>query len=346
MNIYLVIALFFILLITILFISRFKLSYSLVIIVLCIILLRFCFFQINQGTQVAITQFGKVIANFTEPGLYLRIPILWQTHYMDSRIFTTEDVNRRLITHDGALISIDSVILWKITNPGVFLTAVEDNYSEAEDFLRNIVSGNLRSYLSKYSLSEITHRNPGTYQNESDSALTPLIKDTNKIMLGREQLLSSIVKNSIVNSKKLGVTILAIYITNIRYSPEVEPAIYQRMSQQSLREAAKYIAAGTQKAKIIQGKTLLATEKIIAPAQKEADIIKGKADAKVAEIYGKVLIKDPGFFNFWKTLYIYDQSLPRSSKSLIFSMDSPIMKYLKDYPLDGKDYAKNTKGEK
>ena len=62
-------------------------------------------------------------------------------------------------------------------------------------------------------------------------------------------------------------------------------------------------------------------ESILSEAFAEAEEIRGNADAQAAQIYSSSYRQAPGFFEFWRAIESYRQTLPRFRKTLTTDMD-------------------------
>jgi membrane protease subunit HflC len=63
-------------------------------------------------------------------------------------------------------------------------------------------------------------------------------------------------------------------------------------------------------------------------AYREAEQIKGEADAKAAAIYAQAYRKNPEFYTFWKSIESYRKLLPEFDKTL--TTDADYFDYLYD----------------
>ncbi len=81
-----------------------------------------------------------------------------------------------------------------------------------------------------------------------------------------------------------------------------------------------------QKAEIL-GKVDRELRTVTSSAQQEAEEIKGKADAKAAQIYAAAYNQDPDFYGFLKTLESYEHVIGANTK-LVVSTDSEFYRYL------------------
>lgn len=64
-------------------------------------------------------------------------------------------------------------------------------------------------------------------------------------------------------------------------------------------------------------------------ARKEAEVIRGEADAQRNAIYATAFGKDPEFFAFTRSLTSYERALQGSNSSIVMSPDSEFFDYLR-----------------
>ena len=65
---------------------------------------------------------------------------------------------------------------------------------------------------------------------------------------------------------------------------------------------------------------------VLSAARRQAEEIKGDADAQAANIYAEAYTKDPEFYEFWKAIEAYRTLMPRFRKTL--TTDAEFFKYL------------------
>jgi membrane protease subunit HflC len=75
-----------------------------------------------------------------------------------------------------------------------------------------------------------------------------------------------------------------------------------------------------QKAEIL-GKLENDKRSILSEAYTISETTKGKADALAADIYAESYGRDPSFFDFWRAIESYRQTLPNFNKTLSTDMD-------------------------
>jgi len=93
------------------------------------------------------------------------------------------------------------------------------------------------------------------------------------------------------------------------------------------KEARKYRAEGSEEAAKIEAQTDLEVKKIMAEAYRDAQILKGDGDREAMSIYAGAYGQDQEFYEFLKSLDIYQQTLQENT-TLILSTDSEIFKHL------------------
>ncbi len=67
---------------------------------------------------------------------------------------------------------------------------------------------------------------------------------------------------------------------------------------------------------------------LVSDANREAEIIRGEADAERNAILAEAYGADPEFFEFYRSLTAYENALQGSNSSLILSPDSEFFNYL------------------
>ncbi|MBU8848782.1 MAG: protease modulator HflC, partial [Desulfobacterales bacterium] len=78
----------------------------------------------------------------------------------------------------------------------------------------------------------------------------------------------------------------------------------------------------------IRGEKEKELQVIKSQAYKDAQTIKGDADAKATLIYAEAYGVDPDFYAFLKTMDVYKETIKKDT-TLILSTDSDFMKYFK-----------------
>jgi membrane protease subunit HflC len=77
------------------------------------------------------------------------------------------------------------------------------------------------------------------------------------------------------------------------------------------------------------GKVQRELKDITSTANREAQEIKGKADAEATRISAEAYSRDPGFYDFYKSLETYKTAIGKNTR-LVISADSEFYKHLQE----------------
>lgn len=314
-----------------LIVRRMRITFTCLLIFLVILFLSSGIFIIKEGAQVVLTQFGKVVGNsYTKAGIYVKMPFIWKANYFERRIMTSENNNASITTEDGFYVKVDVVAFWEITDPKAFISNLDDT-EKAKIYTNNIIDGAIRQAISKYTLKEVVRSDLiKQHKDLRGDVGDKLVAFNHAISIGRGQICDAATKDANNYMKEYGVRIRQVLIKDIRYEPSVETMIYKRMAMQQLIKAAKLRSEGKSEAQKIQGKIQKKLQMILAPAEKQALLIKGTAEALATKTYAQSFGRDPHFYNFWAKLKAYKKGLPAESQGLILSTDSSFLDLLKN----------------
>lgn len=319
----------------------FRLVFSSILFMVLIVLIRSGIFIVNEGSQAVITQFGAVVGKaYTEAGLYFKVPFLWKVNYFDKRLFRESSFEVAIPTSDGYFITLDEVFNWRISDASIFIQTME-NVDAARTFIRNNVSGGFRQAVARNKMIDIVRSNdrgiPDTSyldleeleMNSYETAPGHQLKNVYKLTVGRAKLNSQIRDEISKYTQEFGIEIVGVLIRNVSYELNVEERIHLRMIMERLREAARLNSLGRSEAQRIKGLTNLKYQEIIAPAQRNALLIKGKAEAEAARIQALAFDKDKNFYSFWRSISAYVDAIPNMSQGIILSTDNPFLQWIR-----------------
>ena len=94
------------------------------------------------------------------------------------------------------------------------------------------------------------------------------------------------------------------------------------------REAADEIARGNEAAQRVRAAADREVVEVTSEARKNAEIIRGEADATRNNVYAEAFGKDPEFFAFTRSLTAYERALQGGNSSIVLSPDSEFFNYL------------------
>ena len=290
------------------------------------------FYIVNEGQQVVVTQFGQPIGNpVVNAGLHLKIPFIQKVNKFEKRILAWDGYPNQIPTKDKKYIWVDTTARWKITDPLKFFQSVYDERG-AQARLDDIIDSAVRDEATSENLVEIVRSSnrlisaisQGTEQEAfiEKGALEP-------ITAGREKIRQQILVHAKELAPQYGIDIIDVQIKRVNYVQEVRDKVYERMIAERKRAAEKYRSEGRGVRADVEGKTDKELKGILSQAYKEAQTIKGEADAKSTKIYADAYNKDPNFYAFLKTLETYNNTVDQDT-TLILTTESEYYQYLKD----------------
>ena len=103
--------------------------------------------------------------------------------------------------------------------------------------------------------------------------------------------------------------------------------LYKNIHAKRKRIAAEKRSMGEGQKAEIMGKVKREFQVIISSAKRQAEEIKGQADAEAASIYAEAYNQDKEFYSFYKSLESYKNAIGANTK-LILPLDSEFYKYL------------------
>ena len=95
------------------------------------------------------------------------------------------------------------------------------------------------------------------------------------------------------------------------------------------REAADEIARGNEAAQRVRALADRTEVEIVSDARRDAEIIRGEADAERNAIFANAFGEDPEFFEFYRSLTAYKNALQGKNSTMVISPDSEFFDYLK-----------------
>ena len=296
-----------------------------VVIIVGLIILSGTLYTVDETQQVVITQFGDPIGEpITKAGLYAKTPFIQKVNYFDKRMLVWDGSPTQVPTKDKKYIWVDTTARWRIVDSLKFLQSV-GNERTALGRLDDIIDSATRDDITAHLLYEIVRNSNREF---ATSELTIEGEELGKVNFGRELITRYILRDASKIVPQYGMELIDVRIKRLNYVEEVRQKVYTRMISERKRVAAQYRSEGEGKKAEIEGAKEKELRKITSQAYRQAQEIKGKADAKATETYARSYSKDPEFYSFLKTLESYSETLDENSW-LILTSNSDFFKYLK-----------------
>jgi len=272
-----------------------------VIVILVIAPLTGIFYTVKVNEQAIVTYLGKVVKVIDKPGLYIKVPFLYNVSYLSKMLLEYDAPVSEILTKDKKTLLLDNYCRWKINDPLKFYLSVRDVYG-AMSRIDDIIYSEMRIELGQHTLTEV-------------------------VSINRNEIMTNVTKAAKEKAKVYGIDIYDIRIKRADLPPENEKAVYERMRAERIRIAKQYRSEGIEEGRKIKAKTEKEKKIILAEAYKKVQEIKGITDAKVVKIYADAFKKDPNFFEFIKTLDVYSDVLTKNSKYFL-STNTKLLKLL------------------
>lgn len=267
-------------------------------------------YTVNQAEQAIVLQFGEPIRVVKEPGLKFKVPFIQNVVFYDMRLLNLDPPAQEVVLNDKKRLDVDSFTRYRIVNPLRFYQTVRTE-DQAQSKLAEIVNSSVRKILGRITLQEL------------------LSQKRNQIM----QQISTAAK---IDAEQIGVSVADVRIRRADLPLEVLQAINARMKTERERDAKEFRAKGQQEAQQIRAAAEKEKTIIIAEAEKQAQITRGEGDKEAIKIWNDAANQDKAFFEFYRSLEAYKNSLTSGEASLVLSPDSEFFKYFRKSLAHGK----------
>jgi len=299
-----------------------------IVAVLALILISEGTYTVNEGQQAIITQFGRPVGDpVIESGLYFKKPFIQKVNRFDKRWLEWDGTPEQIPTLDKKFIWLDTFARWRISDPLLFFKSVHDERG-AQSRLDDILDGAARDAVANYNLIELvrsTNREMIFGEELSDVEAPESIK----VKHGRSVILKRILMQAREMAPQYGIELVDVRIKRLNYIQEVRRNVYARMISERRRIANKYRSQGQGESAKIRGRIERDLKTILSNAYRQAEEIRGDADAEAIRIYADAYNRDPEFYSFIQTLDTYKDVFDKNTL-LILSTEGELLKYLQD----------------
>jgi membrane protease subunit HflC len=285
-------------------------------------------FIVQEKDQVVITQFRKPVGEaITEPGMYFKLPLIQDANYFEKRVMEWNGDPNQVPTKDKKFIFVDTYARWQITDPLQFFKRLT-NERNAQSRIDDILDGDTRDFIANNDIEEAVR----TSNRVPESSDTEIIGDSlAKIYVGRDSIQRMILESANKQAIELGIEILDFRFKRINYVQEVQNQVYERMKSERFRIADKFRSEGQGEASRINGEKERELKNIQSIAFRDAEMIKGKADATAASIYANAYDRTSqsrSLYSFLKSMETFEKTFDGKT-SIFISTDSELYQYLK-----------------
>jgi membrane protease subunit HflC len=270
-------------------------------------------FIVDEREKALVLQFGRVVAVKEDPGLSFKIPLIQDVVRYDDRILSRDVDPLEVTPLDDRRLVVDAFARYRISDVNQFREATGAGGDQAIEVagrrLDSILRSQTREVLGSVSSNDIL---------SSD----------------RAALMLRIRNGALDDARALGLELIDVRLKRTDLPAENLDATFERMRAEREREATDERARGNEAAQRVRAQADRTVVELVSESKREAEIIRGEADAERNAIFASAYGKDPEFFEFYRTLTAYARALQQGNSSMVLSPDSEFFNYLKS--ADGK----------
>jgi membrane protease subunit HflC len=260
-------------------------------------------FVVDERERALVLQFGQVKQIKTEPGLGFKVPFIQEVVRYDDRILSLPTRPLEVTPLDDRRLVVDAFARWRIVDLVNFREAVGvGGEATAKSRLDSIINAAIREVLGS-------------------------VPSTSVLSADRTPLMNQIRDLAKREAASLGIDVIDVRLTRTDLPDQNLAATYARMRAEREREAADERARGGEAAQRVRATADRTVVELTSEARKQAEIIRGEADAEANRIYAEAYNRDAGFFAFTRALQFYAESMKPNSSSLVTQPDSVYFDY-------------------
>lgn len=260
-------------------------------------------FVVDARQRALVTRFGEVIRVLNEPGLSFKLPLIDSVLYYDKRILSLKTRPLEVTPLDDRRLIVDAFARWRISDVVEFREAVGDSGEQgAQDRIQPIIVNAIRAVLGSV-------------------PSTAVLTDDRTVLMNR------IRDQARTSAAALGVEVIDVRLTRTDLPDQNLDATFARMRAERQREAADERARGAEAAQRVRAAADRTVVELTSEARRNAEIIRGQADARRNAIYAGAYGRDPEFFAFNRSLQAYVNSMQGDNSSVVMAPDGEFFDY-------------------
>ena len=291
-------------------------------------------FIIDEGQQAVVVQMGRIVRVVTDAGLYVKVPFIDEVVRYPKRIMAWDGEARNMPTKERQFIFVDVTARWRISDPKIFYESI-NTVDAAYLKLAEILDSEVRTVVAENYLREsvrdtnfIIEGGGGDALGLGDSIESEIISatiqpdvDYEPITRGRRQLAEEVLARAQQMVPEYGIVLIDVITRQIRYSDELTPSVYARMIRERNQIAQAFRSEGEGRRAEWLGRMDNDKRSILSAAYNRSETIRGEADAIAARTYADAYNRERSFFDFWRAIESYRQTMPKFDKTLTTDMD-------------------------
>ena len=263
-------------------------------------------YTVDEREYALSLRFGEVNAVRTEPGLYVKMPMVDSVQRIDRRTLRADIPPREVPDRDKERLIIDVVIRYRIVDPVQFRKTLRDEGTALER-LKDITYSALRNTIGQHDRTEVIgarltvdETGQGVFDADGLPVYEPLAESRREIS---GSIQSRIAEDAA--SQKFGLTIISAHIKRADFPNSVEDTIIARLTEERKRVAADHRARGEEEYRRRTASVDRQAAELLAEAERDARIVRGEGEAEAIRLVRDALLQDEEFYRFVKSLEAY-----------------------------------------
>ena len=289
-------------------------------------------YQLEEGKQAVITQFGRLTGTVTEAGLHAKVPFIQKVHFLEKRLLPWDGAAESMQTADKKRIFIDCWARWRISELKDFFQAVRTE-PQGQKILDDLVDSAMRNVVADNNLIDVVRSTDKelVYASETMTEIAAGDKlDRDAVTTGRAAMEATILEKvaADLEANNYGMELVSIRVKRVNYIDMVKDSVYERMQSERRRIARLFESEAEEERNRILGLTQKELDEIEGEMEQKSAEIRGVADAKVIAMTADAYNKSPEFYGFLRRLEVFKQALTSNTR-LILTTDNDLLQLLK-----------------
>ena len=288
---------------------------------------------VDESEWVLVERLGQIVRIHDQPddrGLNWKLP--WPietTRTFDARVQIVDPPGGEMVTADKKNITVDAFLCWRIASPETSTSTDADPSSRPlYRFFTTLGSTQTaRVRLSEHVLPELRTRLGETDFDQLVNVHEP--KTDPNGQAGQLVVIPRTVRAGLADliRDRYGIELIDVRIKRLNFPQQNQVAVYERMKTERKKIAERYRSEGLAENTRIKSQADLQYSQILANARRDADLIRGRADAESLRILNQAHRRDVEFYRFTRTLDSYRLIL-NDRTTLVLSGSSGLLKLL------------------
>lgn len=283
-----------------------RITYLIPVVFLAVALVLSSIFIVDERQKALVLQFGQIRQVIEEPGLAFKVPFIQEVVFYDDRILSLDTTPIEVTPSDDRRLVVDAFARYRISDVVAFRQAVgAGGMRAAEGQLEDILNPQIRAVLGADGVTSNT-----------------ILSDE------RAALMAQITLRARSLGERLGLEVLDVRLKRTELPQQNLEATFARMEAERQREATDERARGAEAAQRVRAQADRTVVELVSDANREAEIIRGEADAQRNRIFAEAFTQDEEFFEFYRSMAAYSRALNGTDSTMVISPDSEFFEYL------------------